>query len=194
MFPKNTIQIFLIISYLHNLVKVLDSKTIHYSLTVSYLSVALDGVTKRMLVFNNLSPPGPTLQASKGDELLVKVTNRIDPDETTTIHWHGIEQFYSPFQDGPRMITQCDIPYNYSHTYRFILHQSGTYWYHAHHTGHNRRSVGCPNRGQHSSRSAQIRWRVCPHSKRLVSPSLPTVIELVRGPANKSWWTSLPWW
>lgn len=71
---------------------------------------------------------------SKGDWLRIKVNNQIQDGQTTTIHWHGLEQFLSPWQDGPRMLTQCDIPYNHSFTYEFELLQSGSYWYHSHHT------------------------------------------------------------
>ena len=36
----------------------------------------------------NGSSPGPMLTATKGDEVLVKFTNRLE--QPTTIHWHGI--------------------------------------------------------------------------------------------------------
>ena len=32
--------------------------------------------------------PGPTIEATVGDTLVVRLTNRLD--EPTTIHWHGI--------------------------------------------------------------------------------------------------------
>ncbi len=112
-----------------------SSKTLEYSLTVSYFDGRPDGVPKRILGFNNQFP-GPTLRAEKNDWLRITVTNLIqDQTTTTTIHWHGIEQYLTPWQDGPRMLTQCDIPYNSSYIYEFPAIQSGTYWYHSHHSG-----------------------------------------------------------
>lgn len=45
------------------------------------------------------------------------------------------EQYKTCYEDGPRMIVHCDIPYGYTHTYKFRARQAGTYWYHSHHTG-----------------------------------------------------------
>ena len=38
--------------------------------------------------FNEMVP-GPTLEAEKGDRIVVKVTNNLP--EATVIHWHGIQ-------------------------------------------------------------------------------------------------------
>lgn len=103
------------------------NKEIFYDLVASYFERAPDGVPKKILGFNKQFP-GPTLRATKGDILNIKVTNNILEGHTTTIHWHGMEQFLTPWEDGPRMLTQCDIPYNASYTYRFQAVQSGTYW------------------------------------------------------------------
>lgn len=103
-------------------------KIVTYSLKTYYIDFAPDGVAKKVLTFNGQFP-GPTLHAAKGDLLSVSVTNLIQDFQTTTIHWHGLEQYLTPFQDGPRMITQCDIPYNATHVYNIPLKQSGTYWY-----------------------------------------------------------------
>ncbi|ODM90153.1 Laccase-2, partial [Orchesella cincta] len=35
-------------------------------------------------------------------------------DKTTSIHWHGIHQKGSPFEDGASQITQCPLPARWS--------------------------------------------------------------------------------
>lgn len=103
------------------------SKEIYYEFNVSYFDGAPDGVPIRILGVNNQFP-GPTIRATKYDILTIKVTNQIQDHQSTTFHWHGIEQYLTPFEDGPRMITQCDIPFNSSFIYQFQVNQAGTYW------------------------------------------------------------------
>ncbi|KIO00644.1 laccase [Pisolithus tinctorius Marx 270] len=80
--------------------------------------------------------PGPLIQAQKGDEFLLNVTNLLNDtsmDITTSIHWHGIFQHQSNWADGTAWITQCPIQPNGSFLYRFTVpDQAGTYWYHSH--------------------------------------------------------------
>lgn len=103
------------------------AKEVYYDFTIRYFEAAPDGVPVQILGVNNQFP-GPTIRATKNDILTVKATNQIQDRQSTTIHWHGLEQYLTPFVDGPRMVTQCDIPFNSSFTYRFQLIQSGTYW------------------------------------------------------------------
>src|SRR5271154_6160861 len=117
---------FLIFALFFTWTTVVSTKEVVYDLSVSYFDGAPDGVPKRVLGVNGQFP-GPTLRASKHDILTIKVTNLIQDQQTTTIHWHGLEQYLTPFQDGPRMLTQCDIPFNHSNTYQFEVIQSGTY-------------------------------------------------------------------
>uniref|UniRef100_A0A0S1MJA6 Multicopper-oxidase laccase-like protein n=1 Tax=Phakopsora pachyrhizi TaxID=170000 RepID=A0A0S1MJA6_PHAPC len=51
-----------------------------------------------------------------------------------TIHWHGIYQNGTNWEDGVTGITQCPIPpHGGQYTYKFkITEQFGTFWYHAH--------------------------------------------------------------
>lgn len=76
----------------------------------------------------NGSLPAPTLKFHEGDEVTIRVTNRLQVQ--TSIHWHGI---ILPFQmDGVPSISFDGIPPGETFTYRFKLEQSGTYWYHSH--------------------------------------------------------------
>ncbi|XP_077227095.1 laccase 1 [Tasmannia lanceolata] len=87
--------------------------------------------TKLLLTVNG-KYPGPTIAVYEGDDVEIKVTNRIAPDNTT-IHWHGIKQLRTGWADGPAYITQCPIQSKHSYTYRFrVTNQRGTLWWHAH--------------------------------------------------------------
>lgn len=84
--------------------------------------------TVRMATTINGSIPAPTLRLREGDEVTIRVTNRLLAD--TSIHWHGI---ILPFQmDGVPGISFQGIPPGKTFVYRFKLQQSGTYWYHSH--------------------------------------------------------------
>ncbi|KAI6021014.1 laccase [Pisolithus marmoratus] len=80
--------------------------------------------------------PGPLIQAQKGDEFLLNVTNLLNDtsmDITTSIHWHGVFQHRSNWADGTAWITQCPVQPNGSFLHRFTVpDQAGTYWYHSH--------------------------------------------------------------
>ena len=76
----------------------------------------------------NGTVPGPLLRLKEGDEVTLRVTNRLHQD--TSIHWHGL---LLPFQfDGVPGISFPGIKPGETFTYRFPLRQSGTYWYHSH--------------------------------------------------------------
>lgn len=76
----------------------------------------------------NGSIPAPTLKFREGDEITIRVTNRLQVQ--TSIHWHGI---ILPFHmDGVPSISFDGIPPGETFTYHFKLEQSGTYWYHSH--------------------------------------------------------------
>ncbi len=82
----------------------------------------------RMATTINGSIPGPTLRMREGDEVTIRVTNRLK--EPTSIHWHGI---ILPYQmDGVPGISFPGIAPGETFTYKYKLEQSGTYWYHSH--------------------------------------------------------------
>lgn len=97
------------------------------NLTVSYKNVNFAGKTRKAIAVND-QIPAPTLHFQKGDHVTINVYNRLDTG--TSIHWHGL---IVPWQmDGVTGVTQQAIPPGGVFHYRFTLHQSGTYWYHAH--------------------------------------------------------------
>ncbi len=96
-------------------------------LTVGYKTVHFAGQSRQAIAVNN-QIPGPTLHFKEGDTVTINVTNRLD--KPTSIHWHGI---LVPWQiDGVDGVSQQPIAPGGVFHYHFTLHQSGTYWYHAH--------------------------------------------------------------
>ncbi|OEL31946.1 Laccase-15 [Dichanthelium oligosanthes] len=78
--------------------------------------------------------PGPMLEVTEGDSVVINVVN-MSP-YNITIHWHGVKQRLSCWSDGVPMITQCPIRPGHNFTYQFKVDgQEGTLWWHAH--------VGC---------------------------------------------------
>lgn len=72
--------------------------------------------------------PGPTLRARQGEELWVRLVNRLA--QPTTIHWHGIR--IDNAMDGVAHLTQEAVAPGESFDYRFTVPDAGTYWYHPH--------------------------------------------------------------
>lgn len=76
----------------------------------------------------NGSIPGPVIHMTEGKDVLIRVHNRMR--ESTSIHWHGM---LVPFDmDGVPGISYPGILPGETFTYRFRVHQNGTYWYHSH--------------------------------------------------------------
>ncbi|KAM0883583.1 hypothetical protein ACQ4PT_031560 [Festuca glaucescens] len=75
--------------------------------------------------------PGPTIDVTDGDTVVVHVENRLP--HGLTIHWHGVRQIRSCWSDGAGFVTECPIPPGGNHVYRFnVTGQVGTLWWHAH--------------------------------------------------------------
>lgn len=74
--------------------------TRYYNFTLSRASLAPDGYRVGMLVANKQFL-GPRVEANWGDWIEVTVHNDIaDPPEGTSIHWHGVRQRGTPYEDG----------------------------------------------------------------------------------------------
>ncbi|KAF6982847.1 LOW QUALITY PROTEIN: hypothetical protein CFC21_001180 [Triticum aestivum] len=75
--------------------------------------------------------PGPTIDVTDGDTVVVHVVNRLP--HGLTIHWHGVRQIRSRWSDGAGFVTECPISPGGEHMYRFnVTGQVGTLWWHAH--------------------------------------------------------------
>ncbi|SFG53670.1 copper-resistance protein, CopA family [Neptunomonas qingdaonensis] len=97
------------------------------TLVIAETPVNFTGV-RRMATTINGSIPAPTLRLREGNEVTIRVSNRLSV--ATSIHWHGIILPYE--MDGVPGISFRGIASGETFEYRFTLKQSGTYWYHSH--------------------------------------------------------------
>ena len=97
-------------------------------LVVEATRITIDGREGGAIAIGG-SVPAPVLRWQEGDEVVIRVTNRLP--EPTSIHWHGL--LLEGVMDGaPGFNGYVAIPPGETYTYRFQLRQAGTYWYHSH--------------------------------------------------------------
>jgi FtsP/CotA-like multicopper oxidase with cupredoxin domain len=84
------------------------------------------GVATRAWGFNG-TVPGPTLEASVGDVLEIRLTNRLP--EPTVVHWHGLR--IPAAMDGTDTV-QHPVQPGETFVYRYRVPDAGTFWYHSH--------------------------------------------------------------
>jgi CopA family copper-resistance protein len=97
-------------------------------LSVEATRITIDGVQSNALAIGG-TVPGPLLRWREGEEVVIRVTNRLR--EATSIHWHGL--LLAGVMDGaPGFNGYEAIAPGQTYTYRFQLRQAGTYWYHSH--------------------------------------------------------------
>ena len=93
--------------------------------------VHLAGRDTHALGFNG-SSLGPTLRVRPGDELAVRLTNRLA--QPTNLHLHGLR--VSPQASGDNPFLRIDPGASFDYLHRIPTdHPPGTYWYHPHHHG-----------------------------------------------------------
>ena len=93
--------------------------------------IQLAGRVTSALGFNGGSP-GPILRVRPGDELAVRLTNRLD--QPTNLHTHGMR--VSPQGNSDNPFVQIEPGASFDYLYRIPAdHPAGTHWYHPHHHG-----------------------------------------------------------
>src|SRR5271163_2094341 len=80
-----------------------------YDWRVTWVNANPDGRLVRPVIGINGQFPCPTVHATVGDRIIVKVHNFLG-NESSSIHWHGIHQEGTNAMDGPTGATQCPIP------------------------------------------------------------------------------------
>ena len=113
------------------------------------LAVAPGKPASHLFAYNG-SIPGPTLEATEGDHVVVHFTNKLS--EPTTVHWHGMH--VPADQDGSPM---NPVAPGASRDYVFDLPpgSAGTYWYHPHTEGKTAEQVAMGLYGAVIVRAAQ---------------------------------------
>jgi FtsP/CotA-like multicopper oxidase with cupredoxin domain len=86
----------------------------------------------------NGSVPGPLLRLKLGQELKIRLHNKLT--QPSTLHWHGVRNINA--MDGVAGLTQTAVAPGESFDYRFTPPDSGLYWYHPHVLGLNGEQLG----------------------------------------------------
>ncbi|WP_235539019.1 multicopper oxidase family protein [Nocardioides sp. Soil796] len=81
----------------------------------------------------NGTSPGPTIRATVGDLVQVRLVNE-NIGDGTTLHWHGVD--VPNAMDGVAGVTQDAVMPGDDFVYRFVVDRIGTYWYHSHQVSH----------------------------------------------------------
>ena len=96
-------------------------------LTITDQEIEIGGRRAAAIAINGIVP-GPLLRLREGQDVTIRVTNRLA--ETSSIHWHGL---ILPFRmDGVPGVSYAGIRPGETFTYHFSVRQYGTYWYHSH--------------------------------------------------------------
>ena len=100
-----------------------------YDLVLDTHTINVTGRERPAMLING-QLPGPVLRFKEGEDVTIRVTNRLK--EPSSIHWHGL--ILPSEQDGVPGVSNGfkGIAPGETHTYRFPLVQAGTYWYHSH--------------------------------------------------------------
>ena len=81
---------------------------VEYDWNIGWLSENPDGLHQRPVIAINGQWPPPTISAKVGEQITVRLTNRL-VNETTGLHFHGLFQNGTNSMDGPTGVTQCQV-------------------------------------------------------------------------------------
>ncbi|KAL1206375.1 Monocopper oxidase-like protein SKS1 [Cardamine amara subsp. amara] len=99
---------------------------VSYQWLVSYSQRSILGGNKQIIVINDMFP-GPILNATSGDIIVVNIFNNLN--EPFLMTWNGLQLRRNSWQDGVRG-TNCPILPGRNWTYRFqVKDQIGSYFY-----------------------------------------------------------------
>lgn len=103
-----------------------DDPFVNFNFVVSYITASPLGVPQQVIAVNGKFP-GPTVNVTTNEHLVVNVHNKLDED--LLLHWSGIQQRRVSWQDGLPG-TNCPIPAKWNWTYQFqVKDQIGSFYY-----------------------------------------------------------------
>ncbi|KAI1327244.1 multicopper oxidase [Xylariaceae sp. FL0255] len=100
--------------------------TVSYYWELTWVWGAPDGFGRPIIGVNN-TWPCPAIEANVNDTVVINLTNSLG-NETTGIHFHGIDQIDSNGYDGAAGTNQCPIPPGSTITYSFQANDAGSFW------------------------------------------------------------------
>ncbi|PNY01739.1 L-ascorbate oxidase [Trifolium pratense] len=99
---------------------------VYYTWNVTYGTISPLGTPQQGILINDKFP-GPEINGSSNNNIVVNVFNNLD--EPLLFTWHGIQQRKNSWQDGTPG-TQCPIAPGTNYTYKFqVKDQIGSYFY-----------------------------------------------------------------
>ena len=90
-----------------------------YNWDVTWVHGSPDGYGRPIIGVNGRWPC-PLIEANVGDTVVLRLTNLLG-NETSGVHFHGINQVDSPEMDGSSGVAQCPCPPNNTITYSFLV-------------------------------------------------------------------------
>ena len=109
----------------------LDGDVKVFRLSIDKIDQKIDELKPSLAALGyNKQWPGPTIRVNEGDKVRAIFTNNLD--ETTGVHFHGVE-FEDFFQDGVPFVTQKPFAPGETYTYEFTASRPGSLMYHSHH-------------------------------------------------------------
>lgn len=100
------------------------AKTVKYDWSIDWVTASPDGFARPVIGING-QWPCPQVDVDLGDRLIVTIHNNLG-NESTGLHWHGINQYGYPTMDGSAGVAQCPVPPNSSFTYDFPVCMNGS--------------------------------------------------------------------
>lgn len=100
--------------------------TVTYNFNATWVWASPDGVGRPVIGING-EWPCPTIKANVGDIVVVNLHNGLR-NQTTGLHFHGVNQIQTSDMDGPSGVTQCPLPPDSSMKYQFVVDSPGTFW------------------------------------------------------------------
>jgi iron transport multicopper oxidase len=92
---------------------------VEYKWVATWVNAAPDGYARPVIGINH-AWPCPEIRAMKGDTIRVTLTNGLG-NQTTGIHFHGLNQISTAYMDGPSLVTQCPLPPGETIVYEFVV-------------------------------------------------------------------------
>lgn len=93
------------------------AKTVYYDWSIDWVTASPDGFSRPVIGING-QWPCPQIDVDLNDRLVVTIHNNLG-NESTGLHWHGINQYGHATMDGSAGVAQCPVPPNSSFTYDF---------------------------------------------------------------------------
>ena len=94
------------------------AKVVKYDWSIDWVNRNPDGAFPRPVIGINGEWPCPQIDVDLGDHLIVTIYNNLG-NESTGLHWHGLNQYGHATMDGSAGTAQCPVPPNSSFTYSF---------------------------------------------------------------------------